>query len=419
MTAASGPAVKPDTRPEPPAAGPHALGAYPPEPHTPGPQPPEPQPPEPPDPGEPDDLVVARPEGLYCPPGGFHIDPWRPVARAVLTHAHADHARRGHGAYLATAVSAGVLRARLGPIALQGLGWGETVVVNGVRVSLHPAGHVLGSAQVRLEHRGRVWVVSGDYFASAHAEDDADTAATFGAACPPLEPQRCDVFVTESTFGLPVYRWRPRRQVLQEIAAWWRANAEAGRCSLLLAYSFGKAQRLLAGLAGHAAQGPGGGIGALAVHPAVAPLNEAHRAAGVALPQAPPPQALGAAALRRALVVAPPAAQGSAFARALGEHADAFASGWMALRGRRRRQGLDRGFVLSDHADWPGLVRTIAATGAGRVIVTHGYEAVLVRWLRQQGLRAGSFRTEYGGEEPGDAGEAQPATAGAAAPPQP
>jgi putative mRNA 3-end processing factor len=349
------------------------------------------------DPAWPEDLVVARPEGLYCPAGDFHIDPWRPVPRAVITHAHADHARRGHGAYLATAVSAGVLRARLGAIALQGLGWGEAVVVNGVRVSLHPAGHVLGSAQVRLEHRGRVWVVSGDYFASAHDADDLDTAATFGAACPPLQPLRCEVFITESTFGLPVYRWRPRQQVLAEIAAWWQANAEAGRASLLLAYSFGKAQRLLAGLAAL-----GAGIGPLAVHPAVLPLNDAHRDVGVALPAAPLPQALDAASRRRALVVAPPAVQGSAFARALGEHADAFASGWMALRGRRRRQGLDRGFVLSDHADWPGLQRTIAATGAERVIVTHGYEAVMVRWLRDQGLAAGSFRTEYGGEEPVD-----------------
>ena len=239
---------------------------------------------------EPDDLVVRRPEGLYCPPGGFYIDPWRPVERAVITHAHADHARRGHGAYLATAVSAGVLRARLGPIALQGAVYGEAVSVGGVRVSLHPAGHVLGSAQVRIEHRGRVWVASGDYFASAHEDDRNPT-------CAPFEPVRCDCFITESTFGLPVYRWRPQRDVLAEVNAWWSANAEAGRPSLLLAYSFGKAQRLLAGV--------DASIGPIVVHAAVEPLNEAYRAAGVALPPTRRLDELrGRPELRRALVVA-------------------------------------------------------------------------------------------------------------------
>jgi putative mRNA 3-end processing factor len=165
-----------------------------------------------------EDLVVQRPEGLYCPAGDFHIDPWRPVARAVITHAHADHARRGHGAYLASAPGAGVLRARLGDITLQPLAYGEGVDVGGVRVSLHPAGHVLGSAQVRLEHRGQVWVASGDYFLSGHAGDHNTT-------CAPFEPVRCHCFITESTFGLPVYRWRPQREVLAQVDDWWRANA--------------------------------------------------------------------------------------------------------------------------------------------------------------------------------------------------
>jgi putative mRNA 3-end processing factor len=330
------------------------------------------------------DLVVARPEGLFCPPGGFYIDPWRPVARAVITHAHADHARRGHGAYLAMADSAGVLRARLGAISLQPLAYGEVVHINGVQVSLHPAGHVLGSAQVRIEHNGRVWVASGDYFCSGIADDHNST-------CAPFEPVRCHTFITESTFGMPIYRWRAQREVLAHINAWWQANADAGRASLLLAYSFGKAQRLIAGV--------DASIGRIVVHSAVQPLNAAYRAAGVALP---PTLLLDELAdprhLRRALVVAPPAVLGSAWANKLGEHADAFASGWMQLRGARRRQGLDRGFVLSDHADWPGLQRAIAATGAERVIVTHGYEAVMVRWLQQQGLQAGSFHTEYGSD---------------------
>jgi putative mRNA 3-end processing factor len=335
------------------------------------------------------DLIVLRPQGLYCPAGDFHIDPWRPVARAVITHAHADHARRGHGAYLASADSAGVLRARLGEISLQPLAYGEVVHINGVRVSLHPAGHVLGSAQVRVEHAGRIWVASGDYFVSgAETGDGAEANRT----CAAFEPVRCHCFISESTFGLPIYRWQPQREVMAEVNAWWQANAAAGRASLLLGYSFGKAQRLLAGV--------NPGIGPIAVHGAVAPLNEAYRAAGVALPATQRLEDLSAEELKRALVVAPPAVHGSAWARRLGEHGDAFASGWMQLRGARRRQGVDRGFVLSDHADWPGLQRAIAATGAERVIVTHGYEAVMVRWLQQQGLQAGSFATEFGADDP-------------------
>jgi putative mRNA 3-end processing factor len=212
---------------------------------------------------------------------------------------------------------------------------------------------------------------------------------------------RCHCFITESTFGLPIYRWRPQAEVMAQVNAWWRANAEAGRASLLLGYSFGKAQRLLAGV--------DAGIGPIVVHGAVQPLNEAYRAAGVALPPTLRLEELAdRSLLKTALVVAPPAVHGSAWAARLGEHSDAFASGWMQLRGARRRQGVDRGFVLSDHADWPGLQRAIGATGAERVIVTHGYEAVMVRWLQQQGLQAGSFATEYGQEEPADAA---PATA--------
>lgn len=349
-----------------------------------------------------DDLIVERPEGLYCPAGDFFIDPWRPVERAVITHAHADHARRGHAHYLAAAAGEGVLRARLGDIRLQVLAYGEAVRHHGVTVSLHPAGHVLGSAQVRLEHGGRVWVASGDYFLA----DDAHGVVDANPTCAPFEPVRCDCFVTESTFGLPIYRWRAQRELFAEIAAWWQANAEAGRASLLLGYSFGKAQRLLSGVAATGATG----IGPIVVHGAVELLNRAYREAGVVLP----PTCLldevsDRASLKRALVVAPPSVHGSAWARAFGDASDAFASGWMQLRGARRRQAVDRGFVVSDHADWPGLQRAIAATGAGRVIVTHGYEAVLVRWLREQGLQAGSFRTRFGDDALDDAGNAPPA----------
>jgi putative mRNA 3-end processing factor len=330
-----------------------------------------------------DDLVVERPEGLYCPAGDFHIDPWQPVERAVITHAHADHARPGHAHYLATRESAGVLRARLGDeIRLQTLAYGETVQQRDVRLSLHPAGHVLGSAQVRIEHRGRVWVASGDYFVSGHADDANPT-------CMPFEPVRCDCFITESTFGLPIYRWARQRTLFAEVDAWWRANAEAGRASLVLGYSFGKAQRVIAGV--------DASIGPIVVHGAVEAINAAYRAAGVPLPPTlHVSEVHDKALLKRALVVAPPSVQRSPWLKRFGDFSDAFASGWMQLRGARRRYGVDRGFVLSDHADWPGLARAIKATGAERVIVTHGYEAVMVRWLREQGLQAGAFRTEYG-----------------------
>jgi putative mRNA 3-end processing factor len=341
-----------------------------------------------------EDLVVARPEGLYCPPGDFYIDPWRAVDRAVITHAHADHARRGHAHYLAAAPGEGVLRARLGGITLQALAYGEAVVHHGVRLSLHPAGHVLGSAQVRLEHEGRVWVASGDYYVNG--------AGGHNPTCAPFEPVRCDCFITESTFGLPVYRWRPEAELMDEVNAWWRANAQAGRASLLMGYSFGKAQRLLAGV--------DASVGPVFVHGAVEPLNQAYREAGVALPATRTlDDAVTRADLRQALVVAPPSGQSNAWLTRLGEHSDAFASGWMQLRGTRRRRGLDRGFVISDHADWPGLMQAIAATGCERVIVTHGYEAVMVRHLQGLGLAAGSFRTEYGDERvDGQAGVGEP-----------
>lgn len=329
--------------------------------------------------GRHDDLVVETPWGLYCPPGDFYIDPWRPVERAVITHAHSDHARAGHGHYLASHRSVPVLRARLGEIHVQGLDWGERVVHRGVALSLHPAGHVLGSAQVRLEHAGRVWVVSGDYRVEADR------------TCDPFEPVRCHCFITESTFGLPIYRWQPQETVFAQINDWWRGNAQAGRTSLLMGYSFGKAQRILAGIDPT--------IGPIVVHGAVEPINRAYREAGVDLPATSLVSLVQDKAVwRRALVLAPPSVQGSSWSRRFAEASDAFASGWMRLRGARRRRGVDRGFVLSDHADWPGLLHAIAATGAERVIVTHGYEAVVVRWLQQQGLQAGSFRTEYGDE---------------------
>jgi putative mRNA 3-end processing factor len=325
------------------------------------------------------DLIVHRPEGLYCPAGDFYVDPWQPVARAVITHAHSDHACFGHGHYLAAQPGEGVLRARLGDIDLQTLPYGQPITHQGVRVSLHPAGHVLGSAQVRIEHGGQVWVVSGDYKV---APDPTCTA---------FEPVKCDVFITESTFGLPIYRWRPDGEIFADINAWWARNVDHGRASVLVCYSFGKAQRILAGV--------DPSIGPIIVHGAVEPLNRAYRDAGIELP---PTQRVAdikdRSDFKRALVICPPSAAASLWVRRFGDAQTAFASGWMQLRGARRRGGWDRGFVLSDHADWPGLLATIEATGAKRIIITHGSVPVMVRYLSEHGWRAEALETEYGGD---------------------
>ena len=338
------------------------------------------------------DLVVARPEGLFCVPGNFYIDPWRPVERAVITHGHADHSRTGHGHYLAHDAGEGILRTRLGTINLQTLPYGQPLVHNGVTISLHPAGHVLGSSQVRLEYRGEVWVASGDY----KVEPDA--------TCTAFEPVRCDTFITESTFGLPIYRWQPQQQIYDEINQWWRTNAANGRASVLFCYSFGKAQRILSGV--------DPSIGPIVCHGAAEPLNRVYREAGVALPPTHlVTEITDKASLKQALVLAPPSAGGSPWIKRFGDYSDAFASGWMLLRGARRRRAVDRGFVLSDHADWPGLMQAIKQTEASRIIVTHGQIGVMVRWLQQNGLEAGAFQTEYGDEDDERKPAAEPAHA--------
>lgn len=331
------------------------------------------------------DLVTLREAGLYCEAGDFYIDPWLPVARAVITHAHADHARPGHDRYLAAREGEKVLRVRLGSDAtIETIAYGAPIFINGVRVLLYPAGHILGSAQVRIEHRGEVWAVSGDY----RIEADVTCAA--------FEPVRCDAFVTESTFGLPVYRWQQQAKLFAEINEWWRANREAGKASVLFAYALGKAQRILAGI--------DASIGPIVVHGAVESLNQAYRDGGVDLPKT-----LRAAELNkrfdssRSLVIAPPSAQRTPWLKRFGNYSDAFASGWMQIRGARRRRAVDRGFALSDHADWPGLLAAIEATGAHRVFVTHGQVPVMVRWLAERGYDARALETRFEGEEDGSA----------------
>jgi putative mRNA 3-end processing factor len=329
------------------------------------------------------ELLTLTDAGLFCEAGGFFVDPWKPVERAVITHAHADHARWGCKSYLGSREGAGVLRVRVGSASggaeIASLGYGETLDINGVRLSLHPAGHILGSAQVRLELGGAVWVVTGDYKTGPDA------------TCTPFEPVRCHTLITESTFGLPIYRWRPQGEVFAEINAWWRANRAAGRCSLLMGYALGKAQRLLSGL------DPGGGP--IFTHGAVEKMVREYRAAGVKLPETRSVAEAGKGFdWSSAVVVAPPSANGTPWIRRFGDVSAAFASGWMAVRGARRRRAVDRGFVLSDHADWPGLMDTVRATGAQRVLVTHGYSAVVVRHLRSLGLSADVLATRYEGE---------------------
>jgi len=318
--------------------------------------------------------------GIHCPAGDFYIDPWRPVDRAIVTHAHSDHARAGMGHYLATPRSLAAMRHRLGPINAQALEFGVPLRIGGATVSLHPAGHVPGSAQVRVEVAGEVWVVSGDYKTGPDGLSE------------PFEPVPCHAFISECTFGLPVFRWRPEAEIRAEVNAWWAQNAADGRASILGAYSLGKAQRLLAGL--------DPGIGPILTHGAVEEMNRVLREDGLALPptiRVVP--GVDGKSHPGALVLAPPAALGSAWARRLGSVSEGFASGWMRLRGIRRRRSVDRGFVISDHADWDGLNLAIRETGAERVFVTHGYTAVFRRWLADQGYDAGIVATDWQGDE--------------------
>lgn len=326
-------------------------------------------------------LIVRRPEGLYCPAGDFHIDPWRPVARAVVTHAHADHARAGHGLIYATEDSLPILRHRLGDKQpMRGLAYGESLPLARCRVSLHPAGHILGSAQVRVEGPGGVWVASGDY---KRADDPT---------CAPYEAVPCDVFITEATFALPVYRWPEPAAVMAEIAAWWQQAGEEGRPAVLFSYALGKAQRILAGLCAHRDD-------TVYLHGAMTPLVQIYRDAGVAmLPTAPVSEQPADQDWAGRLVLAPPGAAGSAWMRRFRDASLGFASGWMRVRGNRRRRGFDRGFVLSDHADWPDLLRSIDEAGCRHVYATHGNADVLVRYLGERGISAAPLRTEYDGE---------------------
>lgn len=325
-------------------------------------------------------LIEFTDKGFFCPPGKFYIDPWRPVEKAVITHAHSDHARWGHRHYLCHHDTIPLLRLRLGDISCQGLAWNEPIGINGVTVSLHPAGHIIGSSQVRVAYNGEVWVVSGDY----KTEPDGLSGQ--------FEPVTCHTFITESTFGLPIYHWKPQPDLFRDIQDWIRQNRRAGISSVLMAYSLGKAQRVLQCLPEVAER--------ILVQDAIWNTQEALVRAGWSLPAVEhltpdTPKEW----LKGAVVIAPPSADHSAWLKRLAPHRVGVCSGWMQVRGNVRRQNADAGFALSDHADWNGLLEAIKATGAQKVFVTHGFQAALSRYLTEQGIEAAEVNTEYEHEE--------------------
>lgn len=332
-----------------------------------------------------DAVLTFTDRGIYCAAGDFYIDPWRPVDRALITHGHADHARPGHGHYMATHAALPVMRHRLGDISAQGVCYNETMQIGSARVSFHPAGHVPGSAQIKVAVGGEVWVASGDY----KIEDDGLSEA--------FEPQTCHHFITESTFGLPVFRWQSQAAVARQLNDWWRGCSAAGKTAFLGAYALGKAQRLLTMLDPD--------IGPILTHGAVEATNTILRQQGVALPLTTQlTRDTDPKAHRGALVVAPPSALGSTWAKRFGPGESAFASGWMQVRGIRRRRAGDRGFVISDHADWPGLLQAIQETGAENIYVTHGYTDIFARYLTEKGWNAHVVPTEFGGDADDEAG---------------
>lgn len=326
-------------------------------------------------------MLTFTDKGIYCAAGDFYIDPWKPVPRAVITHAHSDHARWGNQHYLCTKDSVPFLQLRLGKeISVQGLAYGEEIYLNGVTVSFHPAGHMIGSAQVKVTYKGQTWVASGDY----KVENDGISGA--------FEPQKCHAFITESTFGLPIYRWKPQLSIFSDIRNWMNENEQAGKNSVLVAYSLGKAQRLLYNLQQH--------VSKFMVHGAIFNAHEVCLQNGWPLPpvelitpETPKESYKGS------LIIAPPSAADSAWMRRFNPYSLGVCSGWMQVRGNARRRNVDAGFPISDHADWPGLLDTIKETGAEKIFVTHGFTSVLARYLQENGLSAEEVKTAYGNEE--------------------
>lgn len=326
-----------------------------------------------------ENLIFPTDKGLYCQVADIYVDPWGGVEKAIITHAHSDHARWGSQSYLCAEPGEKVLRYRLQNAPnIESLPYGKCIEINGVKISLHPAGHILGSAQVRFEYKGEVVVVSGDY------KLDQDST------CEPFEPIKCDTFITESTFGLPIYNWPGNKELFDEINDWWNKNKTEGRHSLILCYALGKAQRILAGL--------DTSIGPVYTHGAVEVLNEVYRQSGRNLPVTARIQT-GVKLEPGSMILAPPSVQNSAWQRKLQPVSVAFASGWMQVRGIRRRRSFDKGFILSDHCDWNSLLTAVKESEASRVLVTHGYSDVFSRYLQtEMQIESSILSTHYVGE---------------------
>ncbi|HMI80033.1 MAG TPA: ligase-associated DNA damage response exonuclease [Ferruginibacter sp.] len=325
-------------------------------------------------------LIEFTDKGLYCPQAEFYIDPWKPVERAVITHAHSDHARWGSEYYLCHHFTKPILQLRLGDNHYESVDWNEPAMMNGVKISLHPAGHIIGSSQIRVEYGGEVWVVSGDY----KLEDDGLSGA--------FEPVRCNTFITESTFGLPIYNWKPQQEIFYDIKNWVAKNNSEGRTSVLIAYSLGKAQRLLQPLAE---------IGLpIFLHGAVHNVHEAMVKSGFNLP--PVQRVLPTTTKSETsgnIVIAPSGADGSLWMKKFYPYSVGVCSGWMQVRGNTRRRNADAGFALSDHADWEGLLKAVKATGAEKVFATHGFQSSFSRYLNELGIEAAEIKTEFGNDE--------------------
>ena len=326
-------------------------------------------------------MLRETPAGLYCEAGDFHIDPWDVVPRALITHAHGDHARPGSASYLCVTDCAPLLARRFGPeAAIESLPYGKAITLGRVHVSFHPAGHILGSAQIRIEGPDGIWVLSGDYKRAADP------------SCAPFEPVPCDTFVTECTFGLPIYRWDDTEVVITEILDWWELNRARSLTSVLFCYTLGKAQRLLGELARVTDR-------SVYVHGMLIPMIEVYRERGIAMSTTTPLiQRPRGTSFAGELVLAPLSARGTPWMRRLGDISDGFVSGLMRVRGVRRQRAFDRGFVLSDHADWPAILHTVAETGASRVLASHGHAEPLARYLASQGRHSGVIRTAWEGE---------------------
>lgn len=324
-------------------------------------------------------LIEFTDKGLYCRAGDFYVDPWKPVNKAVITHAHSDHARWGSGYYLCHRYSLPLLRLRLGDLNYQSVEWEEKVFINGVQVSLHPAGHMIGSSQIRIEYSGEVWVVSGDY----KTEDDGISGK--------FEPLKCHVFITESTFGLPIYNWKPQHEMFQNIQDWIIKNHKAGNTPVLIGYSMGKAQRLLQCVSAVCPD--------IYVHGAIWNVHDALSKSGIALPDVKlVSNSVAKGAYKSAVVLAPSGADSSPWIKRFSPYSIGVCSGWMQVRGSVRRYNADAGFALSDHADWKGLLQAIKETEAQKVFVTHGFQSAFSRYLNEIGIESAEVKTEYSNE---------------------